>query len=41
VFICASIREVMPIASVDDKAFTLGPAAHELQQALRSRATSS
>jgi branched-subunit amino acid aminotransferase/4-amino-4-deoxychorismate lyase len=40
VFLCASIREVMPIAAVDDKAFELGPAAHELQQALRRLATS-
>jgi branched-subunit amino acid aminotransferase/4-amino-4-deoxychorismate lyase len=39
VFLCASIREVMPVASVDGKAFELGPAAHELQQALRRRAT--
>jgi branched-subunit amino acid aminotransferase/4-amino-4-deoxychorismate lyase len=35
VFICSSIREVMPVASVDGKAFSLGPAAHGLQQALR------
>jgi hypothetical protein len=28
----------MPVASVDGKAFELGPAAHELQQALRRRA---
>jgi 4-amino-4-deoxychorismate lyase len=35
VFLSASIREVMPVASVDGKAFGLGPAAHELQQALR------
>jgi len=40
VFICASIREVMPVASIDDKAFENGPAAHELQQALRRLATS-
>ena len=39
VFICASVREVMPVASVDGTAFGLGPAAHELQQALRHRAT--
>jgi branched-subunit amino acid aminotransferase/4-amino-4-deoxychorismate lyase len=39
VFLCASVREVMPVAAVDDKTFELGPAAHELQQALRRRAT--
>ncbi|MGZ4333137.1 MAG: aminotransferase class IV [Gaiellaceae bacterium] len=39
VFLCASVREVMPVAAVDDRAFELGPAAHELQQALRRRAT--
>ena len=38
VFICSSIREVMPVASVDGTTFGLGPAAHELQQALRRRA---
>jgi branched-subunit amino acid aminotransferase/4-amino-4-deoxychorismate lyase len=38
VFLCASIREVMPVAAVDDTAFGLGPAAHELQQALREQA---
>jgi len=38
VFICSSIREVMPVAAVDDKTFDLGPAAHELQHALRRRA---
>ena len=38
VFVCSSIREVMPVASVDAKAFGLGPAAHELQQELRRRA---
>ena len=40
VFVCSSIREVMPVASVDRAAFGLGPAAHELQQELRRRATS-
>jgi 4-amino-4-deoxychorismate lyase len=40
VFVCSSIREVVPVASVDGKAFGLGPAAHELQQELRRRATS-
>ena len=38
VFLCSSIREVMPVASVDDKTFGLGPAAEELQQALRRKA---
>jgi branched-subunit amino acid aminotransferase/4-amino-4-deoxychorismate lyase len=38
VFICSSVREVMPVGSVDDTTFDLGPAAHELQQALRRRA---
>jgi branched-subunit amino acid aminotransferase/4-amino-4-deoxychorismate lyase len=41
VFICASVREVMPVAEVDGKAFPLGLAARELQQALRRRATPS
>ena len=35
VFVSSSIREVMPVASVDGTAFGLGPAAHELQHALR------
>jgi branched-subunit amino acid aminotransferase/4-amino-4-deoxychorismate lyase len=35
VFLCSSIREVMPVAAVDGTTFGLGPAAHELQQALR------
>jgi branched-subunit amino acid aminotransferase/4-amino-4-deoxychorismate lyase len=39
VFLCSSIREVMPVASVDGREFELGPAAHELQQALRRVAT--
>lgn len=39
VFICSSIREVMPVAAVDGTAFGLGPAAPELQQALRRLAT--
>jgi 4-amino-4-deoxychorismate lyase len=39
VFICASVREVMPVAEVDGKAFDLGPTAHELQLKLRARAT--
>jgi branched-subunit amino acid aminotransferase/4-amino-4-deoxychorismate lyase len=38
VFLCASVREVMPVASVDDTTFDLGPAAHELQEALRQLA---
>jgi branched-subunit amino acid aminotransferase/4-amino-4-deoxychorismate lyase len=39
VFVCSSIREVMPVASADGKAFGLGPATHELQRELRHRAT--
>jgi branched-subunit amino acid aminotransferase/4-amino-4-deoxychorismate lyase len=35
VFLCASVREVMPVASVDGTTFDLGPAAHELQRELR------
>jgi len=35
VFVCSSIREVMPVVAVDDTTFGLGPAAQELQQALR------
>ncbi|HJQ49872.1 MAG TPA: aminotransferase class IV [Gaiellaceae bacterium] len=38
VFICSSIREVMPVATVDGTAFSLGPAANNLQHALRRRA---
>jgi branched-subunit amino acid aminotransferase/4-amino-4-deoxychorismate lyase len=37
VFVSASIREVMPVASVDGTTFALGPAAHELQRELRAR----
>ena len=37
-FLCSSIREVMPVAAVDGTAFGLGPAAHELQRALRQAA---
>jgi len=40
VFLCASVREVMPVASVDGRAFGIGPAAHELRQELRHRDTS-
>jgi 4-amino-4-deoxychorismate lyase len=40
VFLSASVREVMPVASVDGRAFGIGPAAHKLQQELRHRATS-
>jgi len=40
VLLCASVREVMPVASVDGKTFELGPAARELQQDLRQRAMS-
>jgi branched-subunit amino acid aminotransferase/4-amino-4-deoxychorismate lyase len=39
VFLCSSIREVMPVAVVDSAAFDLGPAAYELQEALRRLAT--
>jgi branched-subunit amino acid aminotransferase/4-amino-4-deoxychorismate lyase len=39
VFICASVREVMPVAAVDEKIFDLGSVAHELQLKLRARAT--
>jgi branched-subunit amino acid aminotransferase/4-amino-4-deoxychorismate lyase len=39
VFICSSIREVMPVAAVDGTSFGLGPAARELQEALRRLAT--
>jgi branched-subunit amino acid aminotransferase/4-amino-4-deoxychorismate lyase len=39
VFICSSLREVMPVAAVDDKTFDLGPAARELQEQLRRRAS--
>jgi branched-subunit amino acid aminotransferase/4-amino-4-deoxychorismate lyase len=35
VFLCSSIREVMPVASVDGTKFELGPAAYELQRELR------
>ncbi|HKC76770.1 MAG TPA: aminotransferase class IV, partial [Gaiellaceae bacterium] len=40
VFVCSSIREVMPVASVDGVRFELGPAAGELQRELRRRALS-
>lgn len=36
-FLTSSVREVMPVAAVDGTAFQLGPAAHALQRALRSR----
>ena len=35
VLICASVREVMPVASIDGTPFELGAAAHELQRELR------
>ena len=35
VFLCSSIREVMPVSAVDGTTYGLGPKAHELQQALR------
>jgi 4-amino-4-deoxychorismate lyase len=40
VFLSASVREVMPVVSVDGRTFGIGPAAHELQQELRHRPTS-
>ncbi|MDE3025127.1 MAG: aminotransferase class IV family protein [Acidobacteriota bacterium] len=36
-FLTSSIREVMPVGSVDGTPFALGPAAYALQRALRSR----
>lgn len=39
VFVSASIREVMSVASVEGKTFRLGPVAQELQRALRQHAT--
>jgi branched-subunit amino acid aminotransferase/4-amino-4-deoxychorismate lyase len=39
VFLCSSVREVMPVAAVDDTTFGLGRAARELQRALRGVAT--
>lgn len=39
-FVSASIREVMPVASVDGHTFKVGPAAHELQRKLRGLASS-
>jgi branched-subunit amino acid aminotransferase/4-amino-4-deoxychorismate lyase len=38
VFVSSSVREVMPAAAVDDRAFRLGPAAAALQDALRTAA---
>jgi branched-subunit amino acid aminotransferase/4-amino-4-deoxychorismate lyase len=35
----SSVREVMPVAAVDDQAMAVGPAARELQEALREAAT--
>src|SRR5262249_60800502 len=39
VFVCSSIREVVPVAAVNGTTFGLGPAAYELQEALRLLAT--
>jgi branched-subunit amino acid aminotransferase/4-amino-4-deoxychorismate lyase len=39
VFITSSIREVMPVAAVNETSFRLGPASRRLQQLLRQRAT--
>ena len=36
-FLTSSVREVMPVASVDERPFDLGPAARDLQRALRSK----
>jgi 4-amino-4-deoxychorismate lyase len=38
VFLSSSVREVMPVAAVDDRAFRPGPAAAALQTALRTAA---
>jgi 4-amino-4-deoxychorismate lyase len=38
VFLCSSIREVMPVVAVDDSGFPSGPAAATLQGALRDAA---
>jgi 4-amino-4-deoxychorismate lyase len=38
-FICSSIREVMPVVAVEETTFPLGPAAPMLQEALRRLAT--
>lgn len=38
VFVCSSIREVMPVAAVDGTTYELGPAAHRLQRTLRGLA---
>jgi branched-subunit amino acid aminotransferase/4-amino-4-deoxychorismate lyase len=37
-FLTSSIREVMPVRAIDEKEFSLGPAAVALQEALRERA---
>lgn len=39
VFVSSSIREVMPAAAVDDRAFSPGPASAALQSALRNAAS--
>jgi 4-amino-4-deoxychorismate lyase len=39
VFMSSSVREVMPVAAVDGERVPVGPAARELQAALRSAAT--
>jgi branched-subunit amino acid aminotransferase/4-amino-4-deoxychorismate lyase len=38
VFITSSIREVMPVAAVDETSFRLGPASRKLQELLRQEA---
>jgi len=39
VFTSSSVREVMPVVAIDDRSFTLGPAAVAMQTALRALAT--
>jgi branched-subunit amino acid aminotransferase/4-amino-4-deoxychorismate lyase len=39
VFTSSSVREVMPIVQLDELSLARGPAADELQQALRELAT--
>ena len=39
VFMSSSVREVMPVSGVDGQAMAVGPAARELQEALREAAT--
>jgi 4-amino-4-deoxychorismate lyase len=41
VFLSSSIREVMPVAAVDERSFEVGPAARSLQQQVRAQAVRS